>query len=304
MKNRSLLLLFLLLTAINLIVYFYRDRFHYQPYRSYAELYKECNTDCKALWKTDFLASSDVEQTEARQISEPWVANIPDSTLTKATLLSKQIYETFGQRFGQPKAALLQLSPLNQYKFLNQNTSDSLWCGIYANMVSYFAWSQNIIARNIEMKYSGDAHVVSECYIPELRKWIFMDPTFGMLGLKNAQGVWLDLQSFREALRRNEPIDVLRSKDGKPEWMPLERDAWYLDHYYAPTNSSDLYYHHTSLQEAYKPWEKVKRYLLPVSWYYIYDPSDKTNIWFGIRLLFIGLWLLSGTFLVFRFFKN
>ena len=30
-------------------------------------------------------------------------------------------------------------------------------------------WTQNIITRNFEMKYPGDAHVVSECYIPKLK---------------------------------------------------------------------------------------------------------------------------------------
>ena len=303
MKYKSLSLLFLFLTVINFVIYFYRDTFHYQPYRSYAELYKVCDINCKTLWKTDFLASSTLEQAEARKISKRWLANTPNSSLTKANLLSKYIYETFGHRYGQPKATLLQLSSLAQYRFLNQHTSDSLWCGIYSGMFSYFAWSQNIITRNIEMKYRGDSHVASECYIPELRKWVVFDPTFGMLGLQNTQGTWLDLQTFREALRRNEPIYVLRSMSGKLELMPLERDTWYLDHYYTPANSTDLYYHHTSLHKAYKPLEKLKRYLFPVSWYDIYDSGSKTNVLYRIKIFFIVLWLLSGGLLLFRVFK-
>lgn len=287
-----------------MIIYYYRDFFHYQPYRSYNTLYKPCNVACELLWKTDYLVSGITEQSEAKQIIADQLTDAPSATLARVTLVSKHIYETFGKRYGQPKAALLQLSPLNQYKFLSKNTTDSLWCGIYANMVSYFAWSQQITARNIEMKYHGDSHVVSECYIPELKKWIFIDPTFGMLGLKNEQGIWFDLQSFRQALRRNERIFVLKNINGQLQFTPLNLNESYLNHYYKPTNSTDLYYHHTSLREAYKPLEKVKRYLLPVSWYYIYDPGDKTNIRFGIRLLFIFLWLLTGTFLVFRFFKN
>ncbi|ANE52431.1 hypothetical protein [Flavisolibacter tropicus] len=292
MKRRNLIVLFVALTAINLIIYYYRDYFHYQPYRDHSFLYKECNEDCEALWKTDFKTSHYKEQIEAKRSVASWLLDSSNSTLVKANQISKQIYDDFGKRYGHPKAYLLQLSPFNQYKALNTNTGDSLWCGIYAGMFSYFAWAQNIITRNIEMKYSDDSHVVSECYIPELKKWIVVDPTFGMLALKNEQGVWLDLQSFRNELRNNKTIYVLKSANGKLAFEPLHLNEHYLNHYYKPTNSTDLYYHHTSLQEAYKPVEKLKRYLLPVSWYYVYDAENKTNIRFGVKLVFIILWVL------------
>lgn len=292
MTFRTLVSLFFVLAVINGEIFYFRDRFQYIPYSSYAALYKECDADCSREWMQDFDSTRNAEVREARELSRTWLPPTPVPDLEKMALLAGHVHEKFGSRAGSPAADLLAQTPMEQYKTLSTRSSDSLWCGIYSRMFSLFALSQHITTRIIDMSYPGDTHAVSECYLPSLDKWVLVDPTYGLLALKSEEGEWLDLQAFRNELRQNKRIFALTSTGGQLQLKPLDTNAGFLNHYYKRTNSTDYYYHHISLEEAYKPLQKVKRYIFPVSWYRIYNRGNKTNLLFFIKSLFFFSWLL------------
>ena len=288
------MILLLILTIANVLIYSNRDHFQYQPFRSYGQLYGDCNEACVEQWKQDFSASPAAERQEAARISDSLLSQKNATTLQRIQQLSTAIHEKFRHRHGYPTASFLQLSPVQQYRTLQQpGTTEKLWCGVYTAMFTYLAWSQNITTRSIEVQVPGNAHVVSECYVPELAQWVMTDPTYGMPGVQDNRGKWLDLQSFRAALRAGRALYVVNGKDGKNNLVPLDTSAFPIQVYYRPAGSRDLYYHHTSLQDAYKPVEKLKRYLLPVSWYDIYNTDGKTNLLFWVKIAALLLWVIS-----------
>jgi len=53
--------------------------------------------------------------------------------------------------------------------------------------------------------YDGDNHCVAQVYIPELSKWVMLDPTYNAV-IKNSTGQYLSLLELRWHLANQEPV--------------------------------------------------------------------------------------------------
>jgi hypothetical protein len=285
--------LVLVLTLLNLLVFFFRDRFQYQPYGGDEELYGPCDTSCYNTWKeyaTDFPRQ---ELKEARMITDSVLAGQPDETISKIRGIGHFLYNRFHDQLGTPPPSLLSHSPMNQYRELSLSDTLELWCGNFAEIFTFFCWSQDITARTIEIMNPGDHHVLNECYLPEENRWIMVDLTNNLIVVRDKEGRALDLIRFYQTLESGNPARAeIVTKDSKRlETLDISTGSG-VPHYYL--DRRPLYYYHRVAHEHVYDWrEKLRRYVLPVSWYDIYEEEGRSNLLFYIKDLLIGLWLIS-----------
>ena len=291
MGHRKLyLLIFLLLTAGNVLIFFYRDAFRYQSFATYNNLYKACNASCREKWSAyvrDFPAH---ELEAARRISDSFPGN-KSSTIEKIRSAGLSLLQNFHHRLGTPTPQLLAASPLQQYKSLVSNDTQQLWCGNLAQMFSLFCWSQDIVCRNIEIANPGDHHVLNECYLPESRQWVLVDLTNNVLALEKDQQQ-LNFLDVKKAVRAQQPLVAWRMTGDSVSRFVLQPDEQFLKAYYG----KDLpiyFYHSMDVNQVYLWKNKVRAYLLPVSWYDIYRENKGSNLPFYFKLLCIVLWIAS-----------
>ena len=288
-RKRFLLILFLVFTGINILVFIFRDHFQYRPISSYRELYQTCDRECAGKWSRFIDDYPREEFAEAKQIMDS-VLKDSLSGFDKVLLTGSFLYEKFHRQLGVPSSELPPLSPLQQFKLLSADTSQKLWCGQFAAMYAYFSWTQDIACRYIEMMKAGDRHVLNEVYIPEIGRWVMLDLTHNIMATRNGNGTFLDLLAVRDSATKNAQLTVYRNDKGGWEKSPV--NARELPAYYQ--HQLPLYYHYRINNEAvYGIREKINRYFFPDSWYEIYSIEGGNNQLFQVKRILFALWLLS-----------
>ena len=282
---------FLLLTAINIGVSVFRDRFHYKPLSSYSSLYGTCDNSCENKWgqyKDDYPVE---ELAEAKKISDSLLVT-EKTTYGKIIGIAKFIYEKFHKQSGKPTSDLLDDSPLTHFKKLSAFDSLELWCGNFAQMFSFFCWSQGIVCRNIEILNPGDHHVLNECFVPEEGRWIMVDVTNNMLLVQSTSASILNLEDFQKNIRTNGPIIAARTPEDSITLQTMSKNESFIKNYYLKENPA-FYYHRVDNEKVYSAGNKIKRYLLPVSCYEILNDKGESNFPFYLKASFMVLWIIS-----------
>ncbi len=282
----------IILTFLNLIVFIFHRHFTYQPYADYSALYQPCTAQCVNQWK---LYVNDYPPSELRQaqvISDSIVGSQPATTRQKILTLGSFIYKRFIHQAGTPSVDLLTASPFQQYRILCTSDSFHLWCGNFAQLFSWFCWSQGIPNRIIEIMHPTDRHVLNECYIGATGQWVMVDVTHNLLLVSSRKDDDLDLPSFRDALQKRE---TLKAWQVSPEGMKekyINPETAFIVNYYG--QSEPLYYYYRiDNKKVYASSEKLKRYMLPVSWYEILYRGKHSNILFYVKEVLLLLWMLS-----------
>ena len=295
--KQLLLALFCILTITNIAIYFFRDRFAYFPYTSYSSLYGTCNKPCRDNWKQfiDDYPTNDLP--EAKKVTDSILQPAPNQTIEKVLKLAGFLQEKFKSRIGKPTDSLNIASPLDQYKMLCENESAELWCGNFANMFAFFCWAEGIPCRIIEIMNSGDHHVVNECYIPEINKWVMVDITSNQLLTQTIDNRLMNVLDFKTSLSDSTPLVMVRAK-GKTVWTDTNiSKPTYLNKYYKKDNPL-YYYHRINNAEVYKPMLKLYRYIFPVSWFKIIAEKKHSNFPFYLKQFAILLWTIAGLLLI------
>jgi hypothetical protein len=290
---------FVILTIVNVVIFYLRDAFAYVPAASYENLYD--NQSYKNLNKWNrFLEDYPPEEiTEAKIISSNWFDIKDVTTLDSVYKIANIIYNSFNRQSGQPSEFLELQSPLNKFKILLKDSTEKLWCGTYSQIFNFFCLSNNILSRYIEIINPRDHHVVNESYIPNLNKWLLVDLTYNITAPKNNLNQFLNLHEFATALRRNEIV---------LNYPYIQSDTVTKNHiaattYYIPDRPY-FYHFYIDNNEAYKFENKLIRYILPVSWYVLYTSSPVSNYMFGIKVVLFFMWLTSGLFLLYIILNN
>lgn len=279
---------FILVTLINICIFFFREHFQFVRYSTYEELYGNCDKDCTEKWKAYMSPYSDAGLIEAQKILQPLRLDTA-STVSKIRLIGNKLYSQFHLQSGVPGNKVSAASPVEQYKILTADSTEKLWCGTWAQMFSYFCWSQNIVCRNIEIMKPGDHHVFNECYIPELQQWIMVDLTNGILWPK-ADGSLLNVQEFLNHITAQKQVSFVGASTMQAQ--PLEGSFEGSITSYYKKEYPCYYYHLTNTEIAYKTSSKIKRYIFPDYWYEIFTPVRKPNILFYIKVFFLALWFI------------
>lgn len=291
--KRALLFALILSTVINGFIFFYRDLFAYQPYSSYSSLYGPCNSNCKEKWHQFVDDYSEIEQQQAKQITDSIVSG-DIATIDKVTSIAKFLYDRFYKQIGIPSIQLSTSSPLNQYKTLCSSKNEQLWCGNFAVMMTFFCWSQGIVTRNIEIMHPGNHHVLNECYIPETKSWVVTDPTNNIFCIKDKTGNYLNFVALRGSLKKRSELVAMESTNGSIEMKSLKVNDSKLPVQYTSDDPCHFYYHIDG-SKIYKTSNKIERYILPRTWYEIYDNDKRhSNIPFYLKQLFGSLWIITS----------
>ena len=295
MKKRYLLLA--LLTILNILIYFFRDSFQFVKYSTYTELYAACDAACRDKWDDFLLPYSEASLAEARRIAKPLHLDT-GTTFSKINAISQHLYLKFHKQSGYPQEIIHRSAPVEQYKILSADTAQKLWCGTYAQMVSFFCWAHGIISRNVEINKPGDHHVLNECYLPETGTWMMVDVTNNIASAEQGNKQ-MNAQDFVAAFEKKTAFTVRPA--GTLQQKPFTDVG--LKEYYSSAYPF-YYYHAPHLSLVYRTQEKIKRYFLPAYWMEIYTTQPRGNFLFYAKLFFIGLWLiLAGTIVFKRFIK-
>lgn len=294
------LFFFAVITLINGIIFYYRDHFQYVAYSTYADLYGECNQDCREKWGRYLSPYPATSAREARTLLEALPFK-PDSTLYNLKEIGRFFYSKFHNQKGVPQPVFHSPDPVEGYKSLLADTTQKLWCGTWAQLVSFFGWSLKIVSRNVEIMRPGDHHVLNECYIPERKQWVMVDLT-NNIQLASKEDRLLNAQDFVRSLRQPASVSVLTGNgtikllDQMEEW-PAIRD-------YYQAGFPFFYYHTTHLGAVYTTEARLKRYFLPDSWYEIYSPSPRVALWFYVKLFFIATWVILGSLILVKLYHD
>lgn len=298
--NRILLFSFVLLTVVNGLIFVFRDRFGYQSYSSYSSLYGTCNAACERKWHQFVNDYSEIELQQAKRITDSIVSR-DTSTIDKVTSIAKFLYNRFYRQIGTPSFELSVSTPLNQYKQLSTSKNEKLWCGNFAVMTTFFCWSQGIVTRNIEIIHPGNHHLLNESYIPETKSWMVTDPTNNIFSVKDKSGNYLNFVALRDSLKRRSQLSAMRSTNDSMTMNNLNIEDPKVPVQYTGDDPCYFYYEIDG-RKIYKPSNKIGRYILPNTWYEIYDSKEKhNNISFYLKEVFLALWIIASfVFLISR----
>jgi len=293
-------LLFISVTLLNGIIFLFRDYFSYHPYSTKEELYAPCDENCREKWNDFLLPYSNEAIAEAKAILNPLRIDTT-STIGKLKLIGTHLRNKFGKQGGYPSDTIHRADPLDQYKILSNDSSQKIWCGTWAQLISFFGWSQGIVNRNIEIMQPGDRHILTEYYVSELRTWAMIDLSHDIV-LAQKTGKPLNTIAFLDALKTPDSIEVLT---GSGEFKPLTQLPGFESvHNYYRKEFDYFYYHNTHLAIVYSPAAKFKRYFLPDSWYEIYSFNSKSNWPFYVKLVFMVTWLILVSLILIKRFHD
>ena len=288
-RKNYIAVLFFILSIINFVIFFYRDRFTYHKYATYPSLYSSDTTS----WKKFIDDYPKLDLIEAKGIVDSLHID-EQPTPFKVLEIGKFLYNRFKKQLGRSSSQLVSASPLMQYKILQSSDTVKLWCGNFAEVFAFFCWSKGIISRVIEIVNPGDHHVLNECYLPETREWVVSDLTHNHLLIRksNDKG-YANLLQLRDS--PDQTFSSLQATDSSIVSHPL--DPTFYDKYFGRKNPI-YYYYRTNNSEVYRMGEKIKRYFLPCAWYEEVGERPMINYCFYIKQFFVLLWLISLILLI------
>ncbi|HVT84134.1 MAG TPA: hypothetical protein VHD35_02985 [Chitinophagaceae bacterium] len=280
----------------------------YTHWSNYSDLYPAKGPGTKELanWKECRTQYSEEEKEAGKKLSAT-EAGIKenDPVLTKTIKLGQWIIHSLWQcKTGRPSDSVDRLRPMAILETAKARKTP-VWCGTYGALFLFFCTCQNITCRYIESIGKTDSHVINECYIPELRKWIMVDLTHKIITATDNKGNYLNTVDIKNIYNNNlsKNVNVLYVKDSADaSWAPADsiKTEW---KFYLGGESVLRYYHLIYLTMAYKSAEKAKRYFLPTSWYEVYSEEPESNAWFFTRSFITIFWLLISIFIFLSFFK-
>lgn len=281
-----------MLTIINIVTFIERDHFSYQSNNSIRDLYKPCDIACISNWKQYIKDYPDSQLTEMGKILDSQLVLKNLNTTDKILTIGNLLRTYFQNQGGVPSAELLQSTPLEQFKKLKKDKNEKLWCGVWSNIFAYMCWSKGITCRNIEIMKPGDHHVVNECYIPEINKWVMVDLTNNFILSKNNRGEWLNTIDFFDGTEKKLSFYSLSSRQNKIFTDTIQFTSPAITVYFQKAYPL-YYYYRNNLRAVYSFTSRLKRYLLPVNWYSVYDFGKKpvNNLPYFVKISMIGLWL-------------
>lgn len=98
--------------------------------------------------------------------------------------------------------------------------------------------SIGLMTKDIDEVNSGGGHAVNEVFIPDLNKWIFIDPQYDIVVTEN--GSPLNAVELQKAIANKEPIQIINPNEviGKEEY--IEWIGPYLYYFYTSLNKGKV----------------------------------------------------------------
>jgi len=283
-------ILFSAVTIINVVIFFYRDKFIYHKYATQSSLYSPDTLQ----WKKIVYNYPRQELDEAIIVLDSLADLKNKSTISKVLEIGQLLYKRFYRQRGIPSSELSRATPLNKFKILSNSDSAHLWCGDFASMFAFFCCAEGIPSRCIELINQGGHHVLNECFVSETGEWVLTDLMYNQLLLwDKTKDRYENLLHLRDSMPSL--LMSLQATDSSVISRPFLNG--FYDRFFGNKNPI-YYYYQLNLSEVYKPTEKIKRYVLPFAWYEEVKQGAIGNLSFYCKQFFILLWLICFAFLM------
>jgi len=292
-------LITLLFILINLLIFLFRNEgFEYKKYSSQKELYPDnCDSNCIKAWDYPVRIFTQTELIKGKKIlAERIGIDSFSSDEKKMVTIAGWLYADFYGQFGTPTDSLSNLSPLEQFRYLESNREAQLHCGNFQPISSFFFTAARLPNRLIQNflvnpDVPADSHVVNEVFLKPYNKWVLTDGYQNHLMLKQ-NNIPLSAAEYLDYAIATPKDSIFIAKKSGPGIInqSFSRDQYFNSNYVL------FYYKDPNLSHTYSALNKLKRYFLASYWYEIYAPQQKnSNLLFRIKQLFIAVlagWIL------------
>lgn len=211
------------------------------------------------------------------------------------------LVETFAQNpRSQPRAALRDREVMEQFQLARENPEEPLYCGNFALFSLLFHSANEMPTRYIEVIGGNDNHVWTESWLASHGQWVLADYLHNILLFRDSLGQYLHAADILHHYENNleHRLEILTvDSQRQHQWEKLDPDTYRLPFSGQPRL---LFFHHLRPSQAYRPTEKIKRYLYPTAWFDVYSLNPTSNAGFYVRLLIMYGWLLLTILLITR----
>lgn len=281
---------------------------NYTQWSNYSNLYPANGIGTKELtkWQKSLTQYSEEEKEAGKKLSAAEAGiKEDDPDLTKTIKLGQWIIHCLWKcKTGRPSDSVDHLPPIQILETAKAQKTH-VWCGTYGALFLFFCNCHNITCRFIESIGKSDGHVINECYIPELKKWIMVDLTHKIITATDTNGNYLNTVDIKNIYKNDlsKSVNVLYVKDNAEVILSPADSVNTEWKFYLGDESILRYYHLIYTGMVYKNIEKVKRYFFPTAWYEIYSEKERSNLLFFTRSIITVIWLLISIFIVLKYFK-
>lgn len=313
-KKNSILFASIALIIINGLFFIYREKgFNFKKYFNNTEIV--CNPDCIEKWTYPNAHHSSEVLAAGRKILQQKISidKIQDDE-NKVIALSAWLNKKFSNHpdYLSIDDSIQSLLPLQQYYYFNGSKQFNLDCGYFQTLFAFFCTSISIPCRNIQNiqipsgSLQTDSHVMNEVYLKKYKKWVLTDPYQNHLLILSKKDTPL---SASEYLDYNigggkDTVHIVNQSEDGIQLFAMAPSNFKPDLYFNK-NYKLFYYKETNLSFVYSVSEKIKRYVLPYSWYEIYSPLEKkNNLLFRVRQFFLFLLIGWAIFIIIGYFKK
>ena len=297
----------IVLLGINGFIFLYRNNgFTYTQY--YNDTASGCDESCIRKWVKPNLNFAETDLKKAYRLLQQNI-NIDSiaSDENKLIAIGAWLQDELSRQTGIKNDSVNTLPALQQYYCFKKNSNFSFDCGNFQAMFSLFCTSVKLPCRNFQnIELPGNnpprgSHVANEIYLKAYNKWVLADPYRNYLLIRKKK-VPLSAAEYLDynIAGVGDTLSVIKQSGGKVI-KDIINPVRFSPDFYFNKNFILHIYKETDLQQIYSIQEKIKRYLLPVSWYEVYAPQQKnSNLLFHVKQLFLlafAGWIL---FLIFR----
>lgn len=208
--------------------------------------------------------------------------NSLDNSITKIQKIGSYILKKLDLKRGTPKDTMDLLSPLQRFKYAQQNKS-KIWCGDFSSIFSFFANAAGITTRSVWLEGNANGiltagHSFNESFIKELNKWIFIDLTSNTLSIQTNKGIYLNTIDFYNAYQITTDNLVMTSinNDSISKKTINYSESFYND-YFNPNVNFIYYYSSQFNKHLYSFPEKIKRYAFKSPTFATYSNVSETD---------------------------
>lgn len=236
--------------------------------------------------------------------------NSTEPTISKIEKIGSYILKKLNPHRGTPNDSIDAMSPLQSFAYAQKNKSD-IWCGHFSNIFSFFTNAANISTRAVCLEGNANGiikagHSFNECYIPELKQWIFVDLTSGTLTIQTKKGKYLNTIDFYNAhlLNSDSLIISTYAKDSLYKNAYDYKTSFYNDFF--NENSYFVFYNSSQYEKnLYSFTNKIRRFVTKSPTFAVYSNSlsvDNSKFYFKQSMLWLLLaytlyWLIDALFL-------
>ncbi len=281
-RNKKLVLIFIILSVLNVLIFIYREYFQFNPFKNYKELYLNDSGN----WNIEF-KKVQASLPEFESEKNKWYAP-SSSTETRAIAIGNMIYASFQSKIGSNYIKEEYEGFASEIPVLNSN--NIIECGTISNVFTFYCSMEGIKSRNIEIMKPGDHHVLNEFFDDKSNKWRAMDITHGLMDVRDIHLNPLNLIELKNQVNSANSLLIKDEKTGIYDTLNSSGIPGYRFY----RENHPLYYYHSGVNQevVYSISQKIKRYVFPVSWYSIYKDKPYINLPHYFKMLTLFCWAL------------